>query len=269
MLLPERLADRIHSVIFESDTPAGKAFDLGVLGLILLSTVIVALESVPSVARDFGGFLRGVEWALTAVFTLEYLLRLACLRKPLRYMGSFFGVVDFLSILPTWLSLFVPGAQGLLVVRALRFLRVFRVLRLVTWLAEARVLGLALKKSARKILVFLGFIGTTVLIMGALMYVVEGPENGFSDIPTSVYWAIVTLTTVGFGDITPATPLGRFFASLLMIAGYGVLAVPTGIVSVELSQVYRTIDPRACRTCGADGHDPKARFCSSCGSSLD
>lgn len=269
MILPERLAERVHSVIFESDTPAGKIFDLVLLGTILLSTVVVALESVPSVARDYGASLRWMEWILTGLFTFEYLLRLACLRRPLRYARSFFGVVDFLSILPTWVSLFVPGAQSLLVVRALRFLRVFRILRLATWLAEARVLGLALRNSARKILVFLGFVGTTVLIMGALMYLVEGPEHGFTDIPTSVYWAIVTLTTVGFGDIAPATPLGRFLASLLMIVGYAVLAVPTGIVSVELSQAYRTIDPRACRTCGADGHDPKARFCNACGGVLD
>lgn len=269
MLIPERWSRRLHEIVFEADTPEGRAFDLVLMVAIVLSVVAVALESVPSIAQEWGGPLRVAEWIFTVVFTVEYILRLLCLRHPWRYVRSFYGVVDLASTLPTWLSLFLPGAQTLLVIRTLRLLRVFRILKLGRWMREAGVLGAALKGSARKIAIFLGFVLTVVLIAGTAMYLVEGPEYGFTDIPTSMYWAVVTLTTVGYGDISPGTPLGRFLASILMISGYGVLAVPTGIVSVELAQAMREVDNRACQGCGADGHNPQAKFCRACGHTLD
>lgn len=269
MLLSDRLATRLHEIVFESDTPEGRAFDLVLLVAILLSILVVALDSVAPIAAVWGGSLNAAEWIFTGIFTVEYVLRLLCLKQPWRYVRSFYGLVDLLSTLPTWIALFTPGAQALLVIRVLRLLRVFRILKLGRWVGEARFLMMALRASARKIAVFLGFVSIVILISGTIIYLIEGPENGFKDIPTSMYWAVVTLTTVGYGDISPVTPLGRFFASLLMISGYGVLAVPTGIVTVELAQALREVDNRACRSCGADGHNPKARFCRECGSPLD
>lgn len=268
MLIPSKWAERLHEIVFEADTPAGRGFDLALLAAIFVSVVAVALESVPSIAENWGFELRMTEWVLTGLFTMEYLVRVACLRRPWRYIISFYGLIDLLSILPTWASLVVPGAQSLLVIRVFRLLRVFRILKLARWLGEASILATALRASGRKIAIFLGFVGAVILIAGTVMHLVEGPEHGFTDIPTSMYWAVVTLTTVGYGDIAPGTPLGKFLASLLMIAGYGVLAVPTGIVSVELAQAAREVDNRACRSCGADGHDPRARFCRSCGHTL-
>jgi voltage-gated potassium channel len=269
MLLPHHWTHKLHEVVFEADTPAGRTFDLFLLMAIVLSVSAVALESVPSIASTWGTHLRVAEWVFTAIFTVEYILRLLCLHNPWRYARSFYGLVDLASTLPTWIGLFLPGAQAFLVIRILRLLRVFRVLKLGRWLGEALVLGAALRGSARKIGIFLGFLLTVILIAGTVMYLVEGPEHGFTDIPTSMYWAVVTLTTVGYGDIYPATPLGKFIASALMISGYGVLAVPTGIVSVELAQAMREVDNRACQGCGADGHNPQARFCRTCGHPLD
>lgn len=269
MILPDRLRIRLHEIVFEADTPEGRAFDLALIVAILLSILVVALESVVSIAARWGDALVVAEWTFTVLFTVEYVLRLLCLKHPWRYVRSFYGLVDLLSTVPTWIALFVPGAQTLLVIRVLRLLRVFRILKLGRWVGEARVLVTALRSSARKIAVFLGFVGAVILISGTVIYLIEGPENGFKDIPTSMYWAVVTLTTVGYGDISPVTPLGRFFASLLMIAGYGVLAVPTGIVTVELTQAMKEVDTRACSGCGADGHNPKARFCRECGTPLN
>jgi len=260
---------RWHEIIFEADTPAGKRFDVVLLGLILLSVLAVCLESVPSIRNTYGSGLRVVEWALTGLFTAEYVARLATVRRPLRYMASFYGLVDLLAILPTYLSLLVPGSQSLLVIRALRLLRVFRILKLAHFVGEARLLGAAMRASTRKIIVFLAVVATTVLIAGALMYVVEGEKHGFTSIPTGIYWAIVTMSTVGYGDIVPHTGLGRCIASALMVLGYAIIAVPTGIVTVELgAAAKRATNTQSCPNCGADAHDNDARFCKRCGAKL-
>lgn len=260
---------RLHEIVFEADTPAGKRFDVGLLVIIGVSVLAVCLESVSEIRSRFGPELRIAEWCITIVFTLEYLIRLLAVRQPARYAASFYGVVDVLSFLPTYLSLFVPGTQSLLVIRALRLLRVFRILKLTHFVGEARMLHAAMRGSARKIIVFMGVVVTTVLIAGALMYVVEGESSGFTSIPIAIYWAIVTMTTVGFGDIVPQSVLGRFLASLLMIMGYGIIAVPTGIVTVELTAAARTAsNTQACPTCGIEGHDNDAQFCKRCGGKL-
>ena len=259
---------RLHEVIFESDTPAGRAFDIGLLIAIFVSVIAVMLESVPGIRREYGDELRAVEWALTALFTLEYVLRLVSVDRPGRYARSFFGVVDLLAVAPTYLSLVVPEAHTLMVIRAVRLLRVFRILKLAHFLDEAQVLVGALRASRRKITVFLGGIVTIVVIVGALMYIIEGEEHGFTSIPISMYWAIVTMTTVGYGDIAPRTPLGQLLAALLMILGYGIIAVPTGIVSVELAHAGRAVSRQACPSCGAEGHDPDANHCKYCGAHL-
>ena len=261
---------RLHQVVFEADTPAGRAFDIALITLILLSVVAVSMETVRTVSPTVQRWLRASEWALTLVFTVEYVLRLVAVRRPLAYAASFFGVVDLLAILPTYLSLLVPGAQALLLVRVLRLLRVFRVLKLAHYLQEARVLGRALRASRRKITVFLLTVCTIVVIVGSVMYVVEGPRNGFTSIPVSMYWTVVTLTTVGYGDISPKTPLGQGLASLVMILGYGIIAVPTGIVTAELAYATRPapVSTQVCPSCGAEGHDVDARFCRRCGAAL-
>lgn len=265
-----RWRSKLHEVIFESETPAGKAFDISLLIAIVASVLVVVLESVPSVRAEHGRAFWAAEWGFTILFTVEYLLRLISVRQPGRYARSFFGIVDVLAVLPTYLSVLMPGAQALLVVRALRLLRIFRILKLGEYLGEARMLTLALKASVRKILVFLAVVLVMVLIIGSLMYMVETPESGFTSIPQSIYWAIVTLTTVGYGDIAPQTVLGRILASLVMILGYGLIAVPTGIVTVELSQGRaRTVSTQACPNCGAEGHDPDARHCKYCGAPLE
>ena len=266
---PNGFRHRLHEIIFEADTPAGKLFDVMLLVAILLSVTTVALESVPAIREDFGQELRVVEWFFTGLFTLEYVLRTAAVLKPLRYARSFFGLVDLIAVLPTYLSVFLPGAQSLLVVRVLRLLRIFRVLKLASFLGQADILLTALRASRQKIIVFLGGVLSTVVIMGSVMYLVEGGENGFDSIPRGMYWAVVTMTTVGFGDITPRTVVGQFIASLLMIAGYGILAVPTGIVSVELAAAARkNVDTQACPGCGTHGHDSDADYCKHCGTAL-
>ncbi len=263
------LRSRLHEIIFEADTPAGKAFDVALLVLIILSVVAVMLESTSTIAARYGPWLRTFEWVVTILFTIEYLLRLYSVGNPLRYARSFFGIVDLLAILPTYLSIFIPGAQTLLVIRALRLLRVFRVLKLAQFVGEASELRAALRASARKIIVFLGAVLTIVVIVGSMMYLIEGEANGFTSIPVSIYWAIVTMTTVGYGDIAPQTALGKILASAIMIMGYGIIAVPTGIVSVELAGVTRKkISTQACPQCGAEGHDADAVHCKYCGDKL-
>jgi voltage-gated potassium channel len=258
-----------HEVIFESDTRAGRAFNVALFIVIVASVLVVTLESVQSIRRDHAPLLRTVEWVFTAVFTVEYALRLASVDRPLRYATSFFGLVDLLSIVPSYASLLLPGAQAMLAIRALRLLRVFRVLKLGHYLDEAQQLRAALRASGRKITVFLGAVVTIVVIMGAVMYFVEGAESGFTSIPVSIYWAVVTMTTVGYGDIAPQTWIGQTLAALLMIAGYGIIAVPTGIVSVELAQVRgKLVSTQVCPSCAAEGHDPDARHCKYCGAPL-
>ena len=263
---------RLHTVIFEADTPAGKAFDIILLVLIAVSVVTVMLESVTSIQSDYADILLTLEWVFTIAFTIEYLLRLLIVKRPGAYAWSFFGVVDLLAILPTYLSLFVFGTQALTVVRAVRLLRVFRVLKLGNYLSESRVITESLKASQRKISVFLFAVTMIVMIVGAIMYVIEGETNpGFSSIPLAVYWAIVTLTTVGFGDITPQTSLGQFISAFVMIIGYAVIAVPTGIVTAEFAaqkSKAKNLSTQSCRLCGEGDHDADASFCKHCGHSL-
>ncbi len=260
---------RLHEVIFEADTPLGKAFDVTLLLVIVGSIAAVALESVSSIRSAWGPLLRGIEWVVTILFTIEYTCRLVAVRRPIRYARSFFGIVDLLSVLPTYLSIVVSGSQSLIVIRGLRLLRVFRVLKLAGFVGEAGMLMSALRASSRKIIVFLAAVLTLVVIVGAVMYLVEGEENGFTSIPQSVYWAIVTMTTVGYGDLSPQTVLGKTIASVVMILGYGIIAVPTGIVTAELAGVYRgQVSTQACPSCGSEGHEIDAKFCRDCGSAL-
>jgi len=261
----------LHEIIFEADTPAGKGFDILLIGSILLSVAAVMADSVAGINERWGGELYLVEWVFTLLFSMEYVLRLISVDRPGAYALSFFGSVDLLAILPTYISLVIPGSQYLLVIRILRILRIFRILKLVQYVGEARLLLEALRASRRKITVFLYTVLTLVVILGSLIYVIEGRENGFTSIPRSIYWAIVTLTTVGYGDISPKTELGQILASLVMIIGYAIIAIPTGIVTVELSRVGRGREPdaRACPSCGRDGHDRDSKFCKHCGADLD
>jgi voltage-gated potassium channel len=259
---------RLHEVVFEAETLSGKIFDVVLLWLIVLSVAVVVLESVRSLREQYGTQLSAAEWALTILFTIEYILRLISVRRPLRYATSFFGFIDLMAIVPTYASLFLPGAQSLLVIRMLRLLRVFRILKLTEYVSEARVITTALRASTKKISVFLLAVLSLVTIVGAAMYFIEGEENGFTDIPTSIYWAIVTLTTVGYGDLSPKTGLGKAFASLVMIMGYGILAVPTGIVTVELSRMPKAISTQVCPECHTQDHDADAVFCKFCASRL-
>ena len=263
---------RLYTTIFEADTRAGRLFDVTLIVAILLSIAVVVADSVPALHQRWQLQFTWAEWGFTALFTLEYIARLACTRRPLRYATSFFGVVDLLAMLPTYLALLLPGAHALIDVRVLRLLRVFRVFKLTSYLTEYRGLGRALQASARKIIVFITGVLMIVLVMGTLMYVVEGPANGFSTIPTAVYWAITTMTTVGFGDITPKTDLGRFIASVMMLLGWGTLAVPTGIVTAEMTSQRLSAVPvattRTCHECLTEGHLPEALYCLHCGARL-
>jgi voltage-gated potassium channel len=262
------LRARAAEVIFGHDTVAGKAFDVALIVAILASVLVVMLETVVDLADAWNVALRRAEWFFTILFSVEYAVRLWCAPQRLRYARSFFGVVDLLSILPTYLSILVGGAQALLTVRALRLIRIFRVLKLGQYTSEASQLGRALSRSRQKITVFLAVVVTMVLVLGSLMYLVEGPENGFTSIPRSVYWAIVTLTTVGYGDITPHTVAGQLLASLVMILGYGIIAVPTGIVTVELGRSSGGAQDRGCARCGQARHDDDALHCKRCGERL-
>ena len=262
--------ERMYIVIFEADTRAGRIFDLSMIALILLSVAVVVLDSIASVHARHASLFTVLEWGFTIAFTIEYVARLVCVRHPLRYARSVFGVIDLVAVLPTYLAILVPGLHALIDVRVLRLLRLFRILKLSKYVAEFGALGRALSASRRKILVFMAFVMLVVLIMGTLMYVVEGPENGFTSIPVGVYWAITTMTTVGFGDITPKTDLGRVIASAMMLLGWGTLAVPTGIVSSEMTaqKVHREPTTRTCHECLSEGHPPNARFCCDCGAPL-
>jgi voltage-gated potassium channel len=261
--------DRLYIIIFESDTPAGRAFDIALLWLILISILLVSLESVPSLNLFQMKMISYFEWAITILFTLEYMIRVIIVRNKKRYLVSFFGVVDLLAILPTYLSLFIPGTQFALMLRIFRLLRVFRILKLGKYIGESYLLLNALKASRYKITVFLEGVLIVVVLVGTLMYIIEGETSGFNSIPESIYWAIVTLTTVGFGDIAPVTPLGRAVASMLMLLGYGVIAVPTGIVSAELSKPGKPeTASKECNSCLAKIDDQDADYCKYCGTKL-
>ncbi|WMJ72069.1 ion transporter [Cytophagaceae bacterium ABcell3] len=266
----QKLKEKLYIIIFESDTKAGKAFDIALLWVIIFSVLAVMMESIQEFRKDYGDEFLLVEYSLTGIFTIEYLMRIFCVKNRLRYIFSFYGIIDLLAIIPTYLSVFIPAAQPLIVIRILRLLRVFRVLKLIQFLAEAEVIRLALIASVNKIAVFLFAVVTVLVIVASTIYVIEGPENGFTSIPVSLYWAIVTLTTVGYGDLVPLTFAGRFLANLIMILGYGLIAVPTGIVSVELTQASRPKwkQPKACIKCTHVEHDPDANFCKKCGEKL-
>lgn len=262
---------KLYTIIFEADTRAGRAFDQALIVAILLSVGVVIIDSVLAVESRPRALFNALEWVFTVLFTLEYLARLVCVRRPLRYATSFFGVIDLLAVLPTYLALLMPGVGALIDVRILRLLRMFRVFRLTQYVLEFSALGSALWASRRKILVFLLFVLMVVLISGTLMYVVEGPEHGFRNIPTAMYWAVTTMTTVGFGDIAPKTDLGRAIASVMMLLGWGVLAVPTGIVTSEMTAQRRGWPPlttRTCPVCLTEGQLPQARYCHHCGTAL-
>jgi len=262
--------EHIHEVIFEAETPAGKLFDVILIIAIIASVLAVMLGSVDTVFQQYGQWLYYLEWLFTALFSIEYILRIICVRKPWLYIKSFFGVVDLLSILPSFIALFFAGAQTMMVIRGLRVLRIFRIFKLGEYLGEAHALIRAMRASRAKIFVFLYTVFIFVIIFGSAMYLVEGSENGFSSIPKSVYWAIVTLTTVGYGDLAPQTSLGQILASAVMIMGYAIIAVPTGIYSAELAREYnRDVTNTACQNCSAEGHDDDAEFCKYCGSNLD
>jgi voltage-gated potassium channel len=273
-LIQESFRQRIHTIIFEADTPAGKAFDVGLLVTIIVSVILVMLESVREINAVYGRFFDISEWIITIFFTIEYLLRIYSVRKPQKYIFSFYGIVDLLAILPAFLELLVVGSQYLVIVRAIRLLRVFRIMKLAEFTAGGLVLGKALRASRPKIIVFLMTVGTIVIILGTVMYMIEGgqEEAGFTSIPRSIYWAIVTVTTVGYGDIAPVTPLGQFISAILMIIGYGIIAVPTGIVTTELASIQnetaKKLNTIACPDCSREGHESDARFCKYCGADL-
>lgn len=266
---PEGWRDKVHEIIFEADTPLGKLFDVVLIVSIIASVIAVMLDSVGSIKARYGNVLYTLEWFFTILFSIEYVLRLATVRRPFKYAFSFFGIVDLLAVIPTYLDILLPGTRFLLVIRVLRVLRIFRVLKLARYVGEANLLVDAIKASSRKIAVFLFSIVTIVVVLGSLMYMVEGTENGFTSIPISIYWAIVTLTTVGYGDLSPQTDLGRTLAVVVMIMGYSIIAVPTGIVTAELSQVYRRgVTTRSCINCSGEGHDADAKHCKYCGEEL-
>ena len=264
------LRDKLRIIIFEADTKAGRGFDVTLIGMILLSVLTVMLDSVPQINAKYGQQLYYAEWFFTVLFTVEYAVRLWCIEHSWGYAKSFYGVVDLLSVLPTYLSLWFPGAQFFLAVRILRVLRVFRVLRMVRYVGEAELIAQALAASRRKIIVFVASVLALMVIFGALMYVVEGGTNpAFASIPHSIYWAVTTMTTVGYGDITPTTPLGQSLASFIMIMGYGIIAVPTGIVTLELNEANRRqANTRTCSDCSAEGHSREASYCWRCGAPL-
>lgn len=264
-----KIKQKIYDIIFEADTPAGKFFDVSLLIVILISVALVVLESVPSINTNYRSLLKILEWVITLIFTVEYLLRVAIVKKPFRYIFSFYGIIDLLSVLPTYLSLFVIGSHSLVVIRILRLLRIFRILKLTRYTQAGRTLARALWASREKISVFIFFVVILVIIVGTIMYIVEGPEHGFTSIPRGIYWAIVTLTTVGYGDISPETALGQFFASMVMIMGYAIIAVPTGIVTAEIINPSPKINTQVCPGCLCQTHDDDAVFCKKCGAKIN
>lgn len=271
------LKSKLHTIIYEADTPMGKLFDIILLILILVSVILVMLESVSSIDTHYHDFLYFGEWVITIFFTIEYILRIITVKKPSNYIFSFYGVIDFLSTIPLYLSFILAGSNALLAVRALRLLRVFRILKITRYMGEANKLNKALRDSKPKIFVFLFAVLILSIIAGTIMYLVEGEQSGFVSIPISVYWCIVTLTTVGFGDIAPVTPLGQFIAAIIMIMGYGIIAVPTGIVSAEYASKktptvndpeYIHINTQSCQNCNENNHNDHAEFCHKCGTTL-
>ena len=271
------LKSKLHTIIYEADTPMGKLFDVVLLILILVSVILVMLESVASIDTHYHDFLYFGEWVITIFFTIEYILRIITVKKASNYIFSFYGIIDFLSTIPLYLSFILAGSNALLAVRALRLLRVFRILKITRYMGEANKLNKALRDSKPKIFVFLFAVLILSIIAGTIMYLVEGEQSGFVSIPISVYWCIVTLTTVGFGDIAPVTPLGQFIAAIIMIMGYGIIAVPTGIVSAEYASKKTTtlddpeyihVNTQSCQNCNENNHHDNAEFCHKCGSTL-
>ncbi|WP_321997181.1 ion transporter [Draconibacterium orientale] len=260
---------KIYEIIFEADTPAGKLFDVALLFVIIISVALVLLESVPAIRDNHYQLLRILEWCITIIFSVEYMLRVAIVKKPLRYIFSFYGIIDLLSVLPTYIGLVIAGSHSLVVIRILRLLRVFRILKLTRYTLAGRSLAKAIWNSREKISVFIFFVTMLVIIIGTIMYLVEGPEHGFTSIPRGIYWAIVTLTTVGYGDISPGTPLGQFIASIVMIMGYAIIAVPTGIVTAEIINPTSDKNTQVCPQCLHPSHDDDAVFCKKCGSRLN
>lgn len=263
--------ERLHEIIYEADTKEGKLFDIILLIAIIASVVLVMLESIQSIDSKYHDLLNIGEWIITILFTIEYILRIISIKKPLGYIFSFYGIIDLLSTIPKYLSFIIVGSQNLIALRALRLLRVFRILKLTRYIGASNRLIIALNASRTKIAVFLFFIVILCTILGTIMYIVEGQENGFTNIPKSIYWAIVTLTTVGFGDITPQTPLGQLIASVIMILGYAIIAIPTGIVSSEMTKSNQELqeNTQVCPNCSKDYHKEKAKFCFHCGSLLN
>ncbi|MFO7722183.1 MAG: ion transporter [Bacteroidales bacterium] len=261
---------KVHEIIFEADTPEGKLFDVLLMIAIVISITVVLLDSVAAYRENYHRLFLFMEYFFTAIFTLEYLLRIYSIKKPVNYVVSFFGIIDLLSILPTYLAIVIPGAQSLLIIRMFRLLRIFRVLKLARYHYASSYLINSLRAARHKIFVFLATVMTIVVIVGALMHLIEGPEAGFVDIPTSIYWAIVTITTVGFGDIVPATSFGQLISSLLMITGYAIIAVPTGIITAEMykTQNRSDINTISCPFCSKEGHDSNASYCKYCGHRL-
>lgn len=262
---------RLYTIIFEADTRAGWRFDVLLMIAIVLSILVVIVDSMDAASKNYGMALNGLEWMFTILFTVEYLARLACVRHPWRYARSFYGIVDVLSILPTYVALIFPEIFVLLDVRILRLLRIFRILKLTLYVAEYSALGDALRASRRKILIFITFVLMLILVLGTVMYVVEGPGNGYTSIPVAMYWAVVTMTTVGYGDLTPQTDLGKLIASIMMLLGWGTLAVPTGIVTSEMAAqrfAPRTATTRTCPDCLSEGLAAHAKFCQNCGAAL-
>ena len=269
----------VYEIAFESERPAGRLFDKLLVVAILSSIAVVIADSIAFLNQRWALAFDIAEWFFTTLFTLEYLLRLTCLKRPARYAFSFFGVVDLLAILPTYLALLIPASHALIDVRVLRLLRIFRIFKLTAYISEYQALLSALAASSRKIFVFISVVATVVIVMGSLMYVIEGPEHGFTSIPVSIYWAVTTMTTVGYGDISPQSPLGQFITSLMMLVGWGTLAVPTGIVTTEIALHHRAGrdalpipgmdgDTRICSSCGEDAHSARAQYCHQCGAPL-
>lgn len=267
---PSPLRQKVYDIVFEAETPAGRQFDVVLLICVLASVSVVILESVESIRLQYGSLLRTLEWIFTITFTLEYLVRIWAVTNRLRYVKSFYGIIDLMAVLPTYLAVFFPGAHSLMVIRSMRLVRMFRIFKLTRYVGAGENIAKALASSRAKIIVFLVTVLSSVVIMGTVMFLVEGPENGFTDIPTSIYWAIVTMTTVGYGDISPHTPLGQALASMIMIMGYGIIAVPTGIVSAEMINLKRNeYQPtQVCPHCLKEGHDRDARYCKICGQKL-
>lgn len=264
----KKFKQKLYEIIFEADTPEGKFFDVALLFVIIMSVVLVVLESVPSIRNNHHDTLRTLEWIITFIFTVEYVLRIWVVNKPFRYIFSFYGIIDFLSVIPTYLGLVIAGSHSFAIIRVLRMLRVFRILKLTRYTSAGRVLAHALWKSREKIGVFLFFVTILVIVVGTIMYLIEGENHGFTSIPKSIYWAIVTLTTVGYGDLSPETPLGQFLASVVMIIGYAIIAVPTGIVTAEIIKPVK-YNTQVCPNCLHEGHDDDAMYCKKCGTQIN